>query len=325
MVFSEAYRGLDMSFYLGIDTSNYTTSVAIFNSDTNSVINSKRLLSVKEGQKGLRQSDALFLHTKALPDIIYQAFSNFEKCEVSAVGVSERPRDIDGSYMPCFLAGVSAASASALSLGVPLHKFSHQRGHIAAALYSSKRFDLFDRPFLSFHISGGTTDAILVLPDDELIIKCETVASTLDLNAGQVIDRVGVMLGLNFPAGPELERLALNGQSPKKTKPVLKGNDCCLSGLENQCQKLFKDGYSKNDIAKYVIDYISETILSMSEKLIVKYGSLPIVYAGGVMSNNIIKNSLQNNFDCVFAEPQYSCDNAVGVAVLTAKKEGALL
>ncbi len=323
MVFSEAFRGLSMSFFLGIDTSNYTTSAALLNTETGAVVNSKRLLPVALGQKGLRQSDALFLHTKALPDILLSALNRAP--DVSAIGVSDRPRDLEGSYMPCFLAGVSAASSAALTKNIPLHRFSHQRGHIAAAVFSSKKYDLLKKPFLAFHVSGGTTDAILVKPDDELVIRCETVATTLDLNAGQIIDRVGVMLGLSFPAGAELEKIALKGASPKKIKPVLKGTDCCFSGVENQCKKMLQSGETKNNIARYAIDFILETISIMAYEVLDKFGDLPIVFAGGVMSDSIIREALEKRFDCFFAEPQYSCDNAVGIAVLTAIKEGYLL
>ena len=312
-----------MPFFLGIDTSNYTTSAALFNTETGEVVNSKRLLPVASGQKGLRQSDALFLHTKALPEILGKAM--IDSPEISAFGVSDRPRDLEGSYMPCFLAGVSAATSAALARNVPLYRFSHQRGHIAAAIFSSKKYELLKQTFLAFHVSGGTTDAVLVKPDNELVIRCETVASTLDLNAGQVVDRVGVMLGLSFPAGPELEKFAINGSSPKKIKPVLKGNNCCLSGVENQCKNMLQSGEDKNNIARYAIEYILETISSMADGLITDLGKLPIIFAGGVMSNTIIKEALKKRFNCYFAEPQYSCDNAVGIAVLTAIKEGYLL
>ncbi len=312
-----------MPHFLGIDTSNYTTSVALLDTETNAVINSKRLLSVSEGQKGLRQSDALFLHTKALPDILKSALTG--DYNIRAIGVSDKPRDVKDSYMPCFLAGVSAAEAISSFSKKNLYRFSHQRGHIAAAIYSAGCYDLLKSPFIAFHVSGGTTDAVLVAPDDKLVIKCEPLASTLDLNAGQVIDRVGVMLGLGFPAGVELEKLAELGTSPKKVKPVLKNSNCCLSGVENQCEDMLNKGVSKNDIARYAIEFIGETISQMSERLLRELGNMPIVYAGGVMSNKIIRNNLENRFDCLFAEPQYSCDNAVGIAVLTAIKEGYLL
>ena len=191
-----------MASFLGIDTSNYTTSVAIYNK-CGEVVSIKKILTVKDGKIGLRQSDAVFQHVKEIPSKIEELFSKAEETP-SAIGVSKSPRDEIGSYMPCFEVGVAVARSIAAALKVPLYTFSHQRGHIVAALYSANKIDLLKEKFLAFHVSGGTTEAILVTPDDENIIKCEIVAKTLDLNAGQVIDRVGNMLGLPFPSGPEL-------------------------------------------------------------------------------------------------------------------------
>ncbi len=306
---------------LGFDTSNYTTSVAVFCPEDNTVISKRQLLSVAEGGKGLRQSEALFQHTKNLPVVIKSAFDNVNE-SITAVGVSEKPRDIEGSYMPCFLAGVSAASAAATATNSRLYRFSHQRGHIAAAVYSASAMHLLKKEFLAFHISGGTTELLHIIPDNDLIFKCNLSAATLDLNAGQVIDRVGVMLGLSFPCGAELEKLANLGSILKKYKPVIKDGNCCLSGIENLCADMLKRGTDKCYVARFCIDAISKTILKMTEYALNKHGNLPIVYAGGVMSDAIIKNDIESNFNCVFSKPEFSCDNAVGIAVLTAIKEG---
>ena len=189
--------------YIGFDTSNYTTSAALFDGDAQVMTSERRLLPVKAGQLGLRQSDAVFHHTAALPEIFGMLP---EMQNVAAVGVSARPRDAEGSYMPCFLAGVSAASCAAKSLNVPLYAFSHQAGHIAAALWSAGRDDLFQQEFLAFHVSGGTTELVHVFPDDEKILRTELLLSSLDLKAGQAVDRIGVMLGFPFPAGKYASR-----------------------------------------------------------------------------------------------------------------------
>lgn len=300
-----------MSVVLGFDTSNYTTSVAIYNSDTGEMISCGKLLDVKSGERGLRQSDALFMHTKQLPDVIKQAFSLHQGETPTAVCVSTRPRSVDDSYMPVFLAGVSAATSAASALNVPLFTTSHQNGHALAALYSLNRLDLINQPFLAFHVSGGTTEALYITPSDENIINCELVGKTLDLNAGQVIDRIGVKLGLKFPCGNELDCLAQNGKLTQKPHPTLKGVDCCLSGLENICDKMLKTE-TKADVTRFLFEYISQTLLKMTEKLHEKYGNIPTVYAGGVMRNSIIRNNLNG----LFAAPEYSSDNAAGVAVI---------
>ena len=152
-----------MSRYtLGIDTSNYATSLAVFDTDAGEVVcDCKKFLPVKEGQLGLRQSDALFHHTAALPAMLAELGARADLTQVRAVGVSARPRPVEGSYMPCFLAGVSAATAFSLSRALPLIELTHQQGHIAAALYAAGDFTLFERESLVFHVSGGTTDLLL--------------------------------------------------------------------------------------------------------------------------------------------------------------------
>ncbi len=307
-----------MSSFWGIDTSNYTTSVAQYFSD-GTVKQSKKLLPVKSGERGLRQSDAVFHHVNQIPDS-FEAINFNEK--PSAIGVSERPRDEVGSYMPCFNVGVSFGRVLSRVLGIPCYKFSHQAGHIVAALYSAKRLDLLTQNFVAFHVSGGTTEAVLVVPREENVIGTKIVAQTLDLNAGQLVDRVGVMLGLNFPAGAELEKLALRCDENLKITPTLKGADCCLSGVENLCIKMKQDRQSPEKIARFCIEFVAVTLDKMCEKVLAEFGEVPVLFAGGVMSNSIIKQRLTDKYGAIFGEPRFSSDNAVGVAILAAIKAG---
>ena len=301
-------------YYLGIDTSNYTTSLALYNSEDDSVIQSKKLLPVKSGQLGLRQSDALFHHTKQLPELFEELFKESAE-RIKAVGVSVKPRNTEGSYMPCFLAGESVATAISSANGIPLYKTSHQVGHILAALYSADKLELIKSPFIAFHVSGGTTDCLYVEPDDNEIIKITEAGTSLDLKAGQAVDRVGLMMGLTFPCGKELERLALMSDKDYKIKPTLKDGNCCLSGIENKCRKMLDDGEEKCNVAKFCLDSIYSAVSAMTEYALSEYGNLPIIYAGGVMSNMIIQNKLGEKFNAFFAEPDYSCDNASGIAL----------
>lgn len=315
-----------MSYYLGIDTSNYTTSSAIYNPKEDIIIQSKKLLPVKDGEIGLRQSDAVFHHTQQLPQIIDNIFNN-KVIQLNAVGASVKPRNKEGSYMPCFTVGSSVAEIISSILDVPFYSFSHQSGHIAAALYSANKLELIDKKFIAFHISGGTTEALMVTPNSEDIFDVEIIAKTLDANAGQIIDRVGVLLGLSFPAGAELEKLAINyindyGQI--KVRPSMKGSNCCLSGIENICKKLVTDGESKEKTAAVCFSYIQSSLREMCMSLIKEYGELPLLFSGGVMSSTIIKNDFTKRFNAYFAQPQFSSDNSCGVAVLTALKAEGL-
>lgn len=305
-----------MSYYLGIDTSNYTTSVALYNDADNTVINIKKLLPVKEGEKGIRQSDAVFHHTVQLPELISQLF-NGNKYDIKAIGVSTKPCNENGSYMPCFLTGISVAVALSNALDIPLYRFSHQDGHIASALYSADKLNLIKEKFIAFHISGGTSQALLVNPNEDYFETIK-VADSLDLKAGQAVDRVGLSLGLKFPCGPELEKLALNSSNYiNKIKVFRRDGQFSLSGVENQCKQMIDKNIPVEDIALHCLSYIYSAIDDTVIELIEKYGDLPLVFSGGVMSNLIIRKALDSKYNAYFAEPQYSSDNACGIAILS--------
>lgn len=305
--------------FVGFDTSNYTTSVAVCDEDGRIVANFKQLLSVKSGERGLRQSDAVFAHTKNLP-VLVQRLSEFLKdYEPVAVGVSSMPRKAENSYMPCFLCGKVAASCFAAPGRLPIYETAHQNGHIMAAVYSSGANErLMSTRFLAFHVSGGTTEALIVTPNKtKTDIDVELVGKTKDINAGQVIDRVGVMMGLSFPCGRELEALAAvyNGSIERRNVCVSDGS-CCLSGVENIATRLYADNANREMVAAFVFDFICRTISTMVEQLIEMYGKMPVLFAGGVMSNKLMRKELSVGLEAYFAEPEFSADNAAGVAIL---------
>ncbi len=304
---------------LGIDTSNYTTSAALYDADTKQINTASKLLSVGKNQIGLRQSEAVFQHTRALPDIIESVIKN-SKAAPSAIAVSARPRDAQDSYMPCFIAGLSTARSISNVLKIPVFEFSHQSGHITAAAFGANKTELLNDKFIAFHLSGGTTEALLVTPDNEKVFSVKLIAKTLDLNAGQVVDRVGNMLDISFPAGKSIDALAQNGVSNYKISPSLKGCDCCLSGIVNRCETLIGQNETKENVARFCLEYILKTLDLMTERLLLKYGDLPLLYAGGVMSNSLIKSAMQKKYGANFAPPAFSSDNAAGIAVLGSMK-----
>lgn len=309
-------------FYIGIDTSNYTTSCALFEAaECRFYSNVKLLLTVSEGERGLRQSDAVFAHVKNLPSVTAEALADITPDCLTAVGVSATPRDAEGSYMPCFLAGEAAASTLANAAKRPLHRFSHQAGHVMAAVYSSGSPDLIKREFIAFHVSGGTTELLYVKPKT-VGFDIEKLGGTMDLNAGQAIDRVGVMMGVGFPCGPRLEELALgNTEALPKPKLSVKGCECNLSGVENRAEKLLSEGHSKEYVSAYVLDFIGRTLIELTRNAL-DGRSIPVLYAGGVMSNSMIKDMIKKQgFDARFAEPKFSSDNAAGTALLCAAAE----
>lgn len=289
---------------LGLDTSNYTTSAAWYDGIQGE--NSSRLLTVKPGELGLRQSDALFQHVVRFPDVLREITDALIRNEVMAVGASYAPRAVEGSYMPCFQAGTSQGQALALALGVPYYGFSHQQGHIAAVLYSAERLDLLDQPYLAWHLSGGTT---------ELLCNAKIIGGSEDLSAGQLIDRTGQLLGLNFPAGKELDALAAQGE---ETGFPVKVRDCrfSLSGMENQVQARLKAGAPQAEVAAFALATVCNAVKMATEQALLQYGDLPVVFTGGVSSNSMLRRVMEL-LGGIFGSPQYSTDNAMGIAVLT--------
>ena len=302
---------------LGIDTSNYTTSVALAEED--GFRQSRKILSVGKGECGLRQSNALFLHTVNLPEMM-RALEPMGK--IDAVACSAYPRDVEGSYMPCFLAGQAVAESVSAVLNVPIYRFSHQAGHLMAAVKTCGDENVGKSPFLAFHASGGTTELLYAEPNEEIGFSAEIIGCTKDISAGQLVDRVGVMLGLSFPCGGELEKLALQSRLKKvPTKTCVKGADCNISGAENMALKMQKEGVPAEDIARFAIEFVGKTIFEMSVAARERYPDLPIIYAGGVMRNEIIKKMLAKKLpNVLFADTALSSDNAVGTAYLGLEK-----
>lgn len=307
--------------YVGFDTSNYTTSAAVCTREGEVIANIKRPLPVSEGACGLRQSDAVFAHIKNLPSVCEELREALVGREVLAVGVSARPRQAEGSYMPCFLSGVAAANAFAAAVGARIYEFSHQDGHVRAAIYSSGASErLMNEPFCAFHVSGGTTEILRVTPASEGF-SVALVGETADLNVGQLIDRVGVMMGLTFPCGRELERLAAEweGELPQ-VKTCVKNCICNLSGLQNLAERLWRETHNPAQVSAYVLRCVAKTLQKMTAQLDEKYPQTPIVYAGGVMSNRYLQSVLSRRADTYFAEPAFSADNAAGIALLCADR-----
>ena len=319
---------------LGFDTSNYTTSVAAFDGAAGD--NVSRLLSVKAGELGLRQSEALFSHVKRLPELSDRLFAHLDPSRIRAVGVSTRPRAVEGSYMPCFLAGESQARVLAAALHVPVFTFSHQQGHIAAVLWSAGRLDLLGSEFLAWHLSGGTTELLHVRTTPAGEIDCEKIGGTTDISAGQLIDRTGQLLGLDFPAGKTLDALAEQGMEIRDQESGFKdpssaaalsdapwdklffrvkvdGTSFSLSGVQNQVEAFRKKGATEAETAYFALRSVVEAV-KKATKNARKERNLPVLFSGGVASNSMLRRMMPG---AIFGAPQYSTDNAMGVAVLT--------
>ena len=299
--------------FLGIDTSNYTTSISVTDSCGNVLSDKRRLLDVKEGARGLRQSDALFLHIKNLPELIEMI--DFDLKDISAVGASYAPRNVEGSYMPVFLGGMGMGRAVAKTLGVPYYEFSHQEGHIKAGLFMQ---DIEDDEFYSVHMSGGTTE-ILKVTRNGARFDAEIVGKTLDISAGQLIDRIGVKLGFGFPCGKALDEICADSSDMKIPSVCVKGAEINFSGTETHFLRLIDSGAPADEIAYLAFSAVAKTLIKAISYVFDNYGRKKILFVGGVASNSLIRNMLKDKFEnsAFFAKCEYSTDNAVGISLLT--------
>ena len=293
---------------VAFDTSNYTTSCAVFDGERGE--NSGRLLDVRPGELGLRQSDALFAHVKRLPEI---AAGLDMSGTIIAVGASMKPRETENSYMPCFLAGASQGTVLAQALNVPFFGFSHQQGHIAAAAWSAGRMDILERPFIAWHLSGGTTELLYVRSRGSAV-ECEIIGGTSDVSAGQLIDRTGQLLGLAFPSGKALDGLAGGAVEREKYDMKLNGLTFSLSGAEHKMKQLAEKGAPPEETAYFALASVISGVSRVTKRALEKYGNLPVLYSGGVASNSLLRSMTPEG---IFAQPRFSTDNAMGTAILT--------
>ena len=297
---------------IGIDTSNYTTSIALF--DGAEGVNCSRLLPVRQGELGLRQSDAVFAHIKSLPELSGRLFSHIRAENIGAIGVSTRPRAVEGSYMPCFLVGLSHAKLLADAFQVPLVEVSHQQGHVAASLWSANRLELMDRPHLAWHLSGGTTELLLVEPEGKNV-RCTKIGGTSDISAGQLIDRTGQLLGLPFPSGKQLDELSRQSERTEVFRVKCENSSFSLSGVQNKVQQFHEKHGAAVETAAYALRCVSAAVYQATRQALEDYPGLPVVFSGGVASNSMLRQVMEP-LSPIFSQPQYSTDNAMGVAVL---------
>ena len=314
--------------YLGIDTSNYRTSAAVIDEEGRIIDQKAVLLDVPEGKRGLRQSEAFFMHSNRLPGYIEELFGSIDPVCIKAVGVSERPRRVEGSYMPCFLAGFNAAREIAASLRIPLYCFSHQEGHAAAVMESDGRAAASRTLF--FHLSGGTTEALLCSPDNKGY-SMEIVGGTRDISVGQLLDRFGVAMGMPFPSGKYLDDIAykvletadFDAKKIQKSGviPKIRINEGYfnLSGVETRLLR-YAEAHDESapDVTAELFAAVSELLIKSAQYLSEKYCADNIYMAGGVASSRTFRAIAQrnNSIDIHFGAPELSGDNAAGAALL---------
>jgi N6-L-threonylcarbamoyladenine synthase len=310
-------------YFLGIDASCYTSSIAIVDREENVIFDGRIVLEVGAHEKGLRQSDAIFQHMNNLPKLLSEAMNIVDPSKISGIGVSTRPRKVEGSYMPVFTAGYNFAKVIASSIKVPIIECSHQQSHIVAGTWSINKE--YTDSHLVYHISGGTTELLKV---DNIDSEIEVIGGSEDLNAGQYIDRIGVALGFKFPCGKEMDKLCSSYDGEIINLPLsIKDTYLSFSGPESHVQRLLKKDIdqSENYRAQLIISVFSN-IAKALEKTILNacknYKIKDVLLVGGVASNSVISKILQNSskintagINISISKPQYSSDNAVGAAI----------
>ena len=309
---------------LGIDTSCYTTSVACFD-ESGVLYDGRTVLPVQKGDRGLRQSEGVFLHTRQLPPLVEGVFSTVSPKNIMAVACSRAPVDREDSYMPVFLAGLGVARALAVSLRVPLLPLDHQSGHIRAALIGNEA--LMGSPFYAVHLSGGTTDLLSVEAKAPGAFAIEPLGCSEDLHAGQLVDRVGVFLGCGFPAGKEMETLARQATERDVRIPTsVRGLTCSLSGAETAARRALNEGRTASEVAFGVHDLLARTLTKLLTNAVHQKGERPVLLCGGVASSLLLRELLKRRCELpvFFGESRFSSDNAVGVAALGYDREVAL-
>ena len=306
---------------IGFDTSNYRTSAAAVTLDGEILVNHRELLPVSDGERGLRQSDAVFAHIRQLRNCGETLRTGLSGTQIIAVAASTKPRDGEMSYMPVFQAGYTAGSLLADALCVPFYETTHQRGHLAAALTGTGLED--SDQLLAVHLSGGTTDLLAL--DGETVTR---IGGSADLHAGQLVDRAGVEMGLGFPAGEELEALAVCGHSEGRLGCSMEegGLTCHLSGAETRVKQWIREeSMTREDIAREIYDLLARTMIRMLQAGAVKTGIHSALITGGVAASSLLRQMMEerkrktrNCPELVFGKPEMSGDNAVGVALIGA-------
>ncbi|MZP28452.1 O-sialoglycoprotein endopeptidase [Heliobacterium undosum] len=342
---TEIIRGV-----LGIDTSCYTTSVAFASLDGRLLAQKRQLLPVKQGERGLRQGDAFFLHGRQLPHVMEALFAELRQfgeaeagkeglrqVRVEAVAVSTRPRPEEGAYLPVFLAGEAVGRSVAAAQGIPFFATTHQEGHIMAGIASLEDREqadaLLEKGFLSVHLSGGTTELLRVQFDAAgAVFSIEKLGATTDLHAGQLVDRVGVALGLPFPAGPRLEALAAQcdgggcaaeGAAEGSIEAIeaitfpasVKGYNVSFSGAEAQALRLIDQWRKANEaaggdmlgdiatkaasaaIARGIERCLASTLEKILRRAIEETGCREVLIVGGVAANGFLRRRLRERLE----------------------------
>lgn len=312
-----------MKVFLGIDTSNYTTSLCLLDENGRILADERKILKVASGSRGLRQSEALFQHVQNIPELTLRLTPHLKDRELTAIGVSAKPRPQEDSYLPVFLPGLACAQSLSHVLGVPCYQLTHQETHIWSGLASAR--GPLSPNFINIHLSGGTTELTHVYRNEKTnSLEITLLGATSDLHAGQFVDRLGVKMGLSFPAGPELEHLALQTEENVAVPTFQRKGMVSFSGPLTALERMLED-ITPQVCARSCFTSIVRTLIKWIKWAETKSETRELLIVGGVAANKIIRDALPQalpNWNLYFALPSYSVDNAYGAAFFSALASG---
>jgi len=304
---------------LGFDTSCYTTSIAAISLNKEIVLNEKIILKVKKDNKGLRQSEAVFQHVNNMGEISQVINNKLKNYNIVGICASTKPRPVDNSYMPVFSVGYNFAKLLSSINNCPFYETTHQENHIEASLFNNN-LENKDK-FLAVHMSGGTTEILLVEKEDTNY-KIEIVGGSLDVSFGQLVDRLGVRLNYNFPCGKYIDENALkcNKKIKNGLKTSVREGYMNLSGIENQINKIIHD-YNEEYLSKILLDTLVRSMYKALIYICEKYELKEVLFGGGVSASRYIKKELseklkRENIKAYFTDEEYATDNSVGCAII---------
>lgn len=316
------------SIILGIESSCDDTSAA--------VIKGNRILSniaasqtIHNEYGGVVPELASRAHQQNIIPVIHQSLTkaNIQQNEISAIGFTRGP-----GLLGSLLVGTSFAKSLAMSLDVPLIEVNHLQAHILAHFIEDANPVPPKFPFLCLTVSGGHT--MIVLVEDYFDMKI--IGKTIDDAAGEAFDKIGKLFGLDYPAGPIVDRLAKTGDPHAFTfsKPKMDGYDYSFSGVKTSVlyfiqKELKKDPefISKNlsDLCASVQKTITETLMLKLEKAAAEYQISEVAIAGGVSANSGLREAMLTNkeklgWNIYIPKFEYTTDNAAMIAMVAQLK-----
>ena len=308
---------------IGFDTSNYRTSVAAVTLDGEILVNHRELLPVSSGERGLRQSDAVFAHIRQLRNSEEALREKLKGTWIAAVAASTKPRDGGESYMPVFQVGHTAGSMMAAALAFSGFRYLHSRQQ--TDFYHSLPVSR-TRLFLAVNLNSfliAAVPCLLMSLVSAMIIQISTGAATcVPWALGQTCLQLCFFLGFCMTA----LLAVVKGKSGALLGVSLENGDltCHLSGAETKVQQWIREGsMAREDMAREIYDLLARTLVRMLKAGAEKSGCREALVTGGVAASALLRQLMAERKaktrgcpEIVFGRPEMSGDNAVGVALI---------